>query len=95
MEDWSKRLDLFLEFDDREVLKDAGKISMKIAKEFTESEFEKYRITQDILFESDFDKLLKKPRNCNRKNKDYPQFRLLIAKALPLLKKQLNPLKTF
>ncbi|MEK6792661.1 MAG: virulence RhuM family protein [Nanoarchaeota archaeon] len=58
MEDWAKRLDLFLEFDEREILKDAGKITMKIAKEFAESEFEKYRIVQDRLFESDFDKLV-------------------------------------
>ena len=59
MEDWAKRLDLFLEFDDREVLKDAGKITAKLAKTCAESEFEKYRITQDHLFESDFDKEIK------------------------------------
>jgi hypothetical protein len=59
MEDWAKRLDLFLEMDDREVLKDTGKITAKIAKDKAESEFEKYRITQDRLFESDFDKLLR------------------------------------
>ena len=58
MEDWSKRLELFLEFDEREILKDARKITMRIAKEFAESEFEKYRIVQDKLFESDFDKLV-------------------------------------
>ena len=60
MEDWSKRLDAFLEFDEREILKNAGQITQKIAKEFAESEFEKYRIVQDRLFESDFDKLSKK-----------------------------------
>ncbi len=60
MEDWAKRLDLFLEFDEREVLKNAGKITVQIAKEFAESEFEKYRIVQDRLFESDFDKLVEK-----------------------------------
>jgi len=58
MEDWAKRLDLFLEYDDREVLKDAGKISAEIAKDRAESEFEKYRIVQDRLFQSDFDKLI-------------------------------------
>ncbi|MBL1261201.1 MAG: virulence RhuM family protein [Thiotrichaceae bacterium] len=58
MEDWSKRLDLFLEFDEREILQDAGKITAKIAKDFAESEFEKYRIVQDRLFKSDFDRLL-------------------------------------
>ena len=60
MEDWSKRLELFLEFDEREILKDARKITMRIAKEFAESEFEKYRIVQDKLFESDFDRVTKK-----------------------------------
>jgi len=60
MEDWSKRLDMFLEFDDREILQDAGKISAKLAKDHAESEFETYRVVQDRLFESDFDKMLKK-----------------------------------
>ena len=60
IEDWSKRLDIFLEFDDREVLKHPGKITSEIAKQFAESEFEKYRVIQDRLFESDFDKLLGK-----------------------------------
>lgn len=60
MEDWAKRLDAFLEFDERDILKNAGEITQKIAKEFAESEFEEYRITQDKLFESDFDKLMKK-----------------------------------
>ena len=59
MEDWAKRLDLFLEFDERDILQDSGKITAKIAKEYAESEFEKYRIVQDRLFESDFDKLIK------------------------------------
>ena len=60
MEDWAKRLDLFLEYDDREVLKDAGKITAEIAKDRAETEFEKYRIVQDRLFQSDFDKLIMK-----------------------------------
>ena len=59
MEDWANRLDKFLQADDREILKDGGKISAQIAKEHTESEFEKYRGIQDKLFESDFDKQLK------------------------------------
>jgi len=58
MDDWEKRLDKFIAMTDREVLNDAGKISHELAKEFAETEFEKYRITQDRLFESDFDKLL-------------------------------------
>ena len=60
MEDWAKRLDLFLEFDERNILQDAGKITAEIAKVHAESEFEKYRIIQDRLFESDFDKEIKK-----------------------------------
>jgi len=59
MEDWAKRLDQFLEFDEREILKNAGRISAEVAKTHAESEFEKYRIIQDRLFESDFDKSLK------------------------------------
>jgi hypothetical protein len=58
MEDWAKRLDAFLEFDEREILKNAGKISQEIAKNHAESEFEKYRIVQDELFKSDFDKII-------------------------------------
>lgn len=56
MEDWAKRLDLFLMADDREVLQDAGKITAEIAKAKAETEFEKYRVIQDRLFMSDFDK---------------------------------------
>ena len=55
MEDWAKRLDLFLMADDREVLQDAGKITAEIAKAKAETEFEKYRVIQDRLFMSDFD----------------------------------------
>lgn len=58
MEDWSKRLDLFLMADDREILKDEGKITAEIAKSKAETEFEKYRIIQDKLFISDYDRYL-------------------------------------
>jgi hypothetical protein len=60
MEDWAKRLDLFLQFDDREILQNTGTISAEIAKTHAESEFEKYRIIQDQLYQSDFDKLMNK-----------------------------------
>ncbi len=60
MEDWAKRLNQFLEFDERAILQDKGRISAEIAKEHAESEFEKYRIVQDQLFESDFDQHIKK-----------------------------------
>jgi hypothetical protein len=58
MEDWAKRLDMFLRAADRDILKDAGKISARIAREYAETEFEKFRIIQDRLFESDFDRHL-------------------------------------
>jgi hypothetical protein len=60
MEDWAKRLDLFLQFDERKILQNAGTISATIAKSHAESEFEKYRIIQDQLYQSDFDKLINK-----------------------------------
>ncbi len=58
MEDWAKRLDGFLEFNGNEILTSAGKISHEQAKLHAETQFEKYRITQDRLFESDFDRFL-------------------------------------
>ena len=58
MEDWSNRIDKYLLADDRDILKDAGKISHEIATEKALSEFEKYRVKQDRLYQSDFDKLL-------------------------------------
>ena len=60
MEDWAKRLDKFLTFNEREILKHAGQISAEIAKDHAESESEKYRIIQDRLFESDLDREIKK-----------------------------------
>ena len=59
MQDWETRLNRFIEATDRAVLQDAGKVTAEIARAHAESEFEKYRIVQDRLFESDFDRLLK------------------------------------
>lgn len=59
MQDWEDRLGGFLKLWDRDILQDAGKVSAEIAKAHAESEFEKYRIVQDRLFESDFDRLVK------------------------------------
>ena len=56
MEDWAKRIDIILEAGGDAILADAGKITAEFAKEFAESEFEKYRIVQDRLFSSDFDR---------------------------------------
>ena len=58
MEDWKKKLDVFLQFNERDVLNNPGKVSYKVAESFALSEFEKYRIIQDKLFESDFDKFM-------------------------------------
>ncbi len=70
MEDWSKRLDAFLKFDDRGLLKDAGKISAEMAKEHALSEFEKFRVVQDRLYESDFDKMLNNTKRAEEKPKE-------------------------
>ena len=60
MRDWENRLNRFIAATDREILQDAGKVTAEIAQAHAESEFEKYRIVQDRLFESDFDQLIKK-----------------------------------
>ena len=67
MEDWSKKLDVFLQFNEEEILQDKGRVSAEIAKSFAESEFEKYRVIQDKLFESDFDKLLANAEDTDKK----------------------------
>ncbi len=67
MEDWAKRLDLFLEFDEREILQDSGKVTAEIAGDFAESEFEKFRFMQDRLFENDFDRMIKQIEAENRR----------------------------
>ena len=58
MEDWADRLNRFLEFNEHDILQDNGRVTHEIAKAFAESEFEKYRVIQDRLYESDFDKFL-------------------------------------
>lgn len=58
MHDWETRLNRFLAATDREVLQDAGRVTAEIAKAHAEAEFEKYRIVQDRLFESDFDRVV-------------------------------------
>ena len=68
MEDWKKKLDVFLQFNEREVLTNPGKVSHKMAESFALSEYEKYRIIQDKLFESDFDKFMIETNNGNITN---------------------------
>ena len=58
MNDWKTKLDAFLQFNDAEILQNKGKVTAAIAKQFAESEFEKYRVIQDSLYQSDFDKLI-------------------------------------
>ena len=59
MQDWETRLNRFIAATDREILQDPGKVTAEIARAHAESEFEKYRIVQDRLFESDFDRMVK------------------------------------
>jgi hypothetical protein len=59
MKDWAGKLNAFLQFNEKDILSNAGKVTQAIAKSFAESEFEKYRIVQDKFFESDFDKVVK------------------------------------
>ena len=69
MQDWEERLNRFLTMWDHEVLKDNGKISAEMAKIHAETEFEKYRIIQDRVYQSDFDKLLLKTNKINKESK--------------------------
>ena len=63
MEDWTTRIDKFLLSDDRDILKDAGKISHEIACDKALTEFEKYRVKQDKLYKSDFDLLMEESKS--------------------------------
>ena len=58
MADWASKLDAFLQFNDAEILRDKGKVTAAIAKAFAESEFEQYRVLQDRMYQSDFDRLM-------------------------------------
>jgi hypothetical protein len=70
MEDWANKLDAFLQFNDAEVLQDKGKVTAAIAKAFAESEFEQYRVLQDRLYQSDFDRLLAENSDFNRQKNE-------------------------
>lgn len=65
MADWATKLDAFLRFNEAEILQDKGKVTAAIAKTFAESEFEKYRVIQDRLYQSDFDRLMLEADNNN------------------------------
>ena len=66
MNDWVKRLDAFLQFNDEEILQDKGTVTAAIAKDFAESEFEKYRVRRDRVYQSDFDRLVAETEKKNR-----------------------------
>ena len=66
MEDWSIRLNKFLDFNEVEILQDKGRVSAEIAKSFAETEFEKYRIIQDKSFQSDFDIFLEETKKIEK-----------------------------
>ena len=68
MEDWAKRLDGFLEFNGNELLIDAGKISAENAKLHAETEYEKYRLIQDRLYQSDFDRFMLLEQEVNQRD---------------------------
>ena len=70
MQDWETRLNRFIEATDRSVLQDAGKVTAEIARAHAESEFEKYRIKQDRLFESDFDRMVKAVEELEQAGRD-------------------------
>ncbi len=70
MADWSKKLDAFLQFNEKELLSNAGTVSKEIAKTFAESEFSKYRIIQDKVFNSDFDKEIENIKRLEQKRQD-------------------------
>ena len=70
MQDWSQRLNRFLEFNEHEILHDTGRVTHEIAKAFAESEFEKSRVVQDRLFESDFDRFLTLEKEAERHNNE-------------------------
>ncbi len=68
MKDWAEKLNAFLKFNQKDILQNSGKVAAEIAKAFAESEYEKYRPIQDRLFESDFDKEIKRLLKYNNEN---------------------------
>jgi hypothetical protein len=69
MQDWAGKLNAFLKFNEREILQNPGKVTREVAKTFAESEFEKYRIVQDKLYESDFDNAIKQIKSTKKLSK--------------------------
>jgi hypothetical protein len=70
MKDWAAKLNAFLQFNERDILDHPGKVSQEVARAFAESEFKKYRVVQDRLFESDFDRHIEKAIESAKPEKD-------------------------
>jgi len=70
MAEWAGKLDAFLQFNETDLLTNAGKVSAEVAKQFAESEFEKYRVIQDYMYKSDFDRLLEESQDLPEKQED-------------------------
>lgn len=87
MRDWSQRLNRFLEFNEHEILHDTGRVTHEIAKAFAESEFEKYRIVQDRMFESDFDRFLAltQKHHIRYHTSPFPAFYIILVSFTTLL----------
>lgn len=82
MQDWVRRLDAFLQFNEEDILHDKGKVTVAIAKAFAESEFEKFRVLQDRTYQSDFDRLMANIEETkkNKINQEIPRFRFYCQK---------------
>ena len=82
MQDWVRRLDAFLQFNEEDILHDKGKVTAAIAKAFAESEFEKFRVLQDRTYQSDFDRLVANIEETkkNKINQETPRFRFYCQK---------------
>jgi hypothetical protein len=70
MADWVQKLDAFLQFNEYQILQDAGKVSHEVAKSLAEQEYEKFRVQQDKEFESDFDQAVKKLKSGKKENEE-------------------------
>lgn len=82
MQDWVRRLDAFLQFNEEDILHDKGKVTVAIAKAFAESEFEKFRVLQDRTYQNDFDRLMANIEETKKKkiNQEIPRFRFYCQK---------------
>ena len=90
MSDWADKLDTFLQFNEYDILKNAGKVRADVAKKFAESEYEKFRIVQDFEYQSDFDKIIEEIRITGNIPKEIP-----VLSVNPMSIKSVNKLSNF